>query len=279
MENFYGMSNDYAFKATLQECEDVLRNLIASLLNIDEEEIVSCTIENPIILGETIDSKDCELDIRLNLNNTENINIELQMRKQDFWPERSLLYWARTYDDLKTGENYDQLKMTYHIGIIDFDVFADNNELYSEYRILNARTGSLYSDKFCTKVLNLKHIDNPLDADPRVIKWARIFKAKTLSELEQIIGSEEVFKNMVFELKKLSEDEKIRQQMRARADYESRLATAKGAGIREGIEQGRESVIMTILSSGKTPEMVAEFTGIPLEKIIEVQQKHMLQNA
>lgn len=242
MENFYGMSNDYAFKATLQECEDVLRNLVAALLNINEDDIVSCTIENPIVLGETVGSKDCVLDIRLSLNGDKNINIELQMRKEDYWPERSLLYWARTYDDL-----------------------------YSEYKILNTKTGALYSDKFCAKVLNLKNINNPCDVGPRVVKWAKIFKAKTWNELEQIAGSEEVFKNMVFELKKLSEDEKIQQQMRARADYESRIATARSAGRREGIEE----MIKSALANGKTPEMIAEFVNIPLQKVLEVQQKQM----
>ena len=45
---------------------------------------------------------------------------------------------------------------------------------------------------------------------------------------------------MVLELKKLSEDEKIRQQTEARADYDSRIATAKSAGMREGYEKGKE---------------------------------------
>ena len=38
----------------------------------------------------------------------------------------------------------------------------------------------------------------------------------------------DVLKNMVLRLRKLSEDEKIKQQMEARADYESRIATARG---------------------------------------------------
>lgn len=98
------------------------------------------------------------------------------MRKEEYWPERSLLYWSRTYDDINSGEEYDKLKLTYHIGIIDFDVFPDNDELYSEYKILNTRTGAIYTDKFCVRVLNLRHIDNPLGASPKVVKWAKYLK-------------------------------------------------------------------------------------------------------
>ena len=53
---------------------------------------------------------------------------------------------------------------------------------------------------------------------------------------------------MVLELRKLSEDEKIRQQAEARADYDSRIATAKGAGLREGMEKGIEKGIESATS-------------------------------
>ena len=87
------------------------------------------------------------------------------------------------------------------------------------------------------KILNLTNISNASEHDDKLIHWAKIFKAKTIKELEELAGEQEVFKNMVVELKKLSKDEKIRQQMEARADYESRLATARGAGYREGVEE------------------------------------------
>lgn len=234
MSKFYGMSNDYMFKAVMQECEDVLRNLLSALLDLEDEEITSCIITNPIILGESIDDKNCILDIKLVLNRNRNINIELQIRKEEYWEERSLLYWSRTYDDLKTGEDYGLLKPTYHIGIIDFPLYEGDNELYSEYRIMNVRNHRIYTEKFGIKVLNLRNINHPKNTNERVLHWAKIFKAKTLKELEDLAGEQEVFKHMVLELKKLTEDEKIKQQMEARADYESRLATAEGAGFRKG---------------------------------------------
>jgi len=240
MEKFYGMSNDYMFKAVMQEREDVLRNLIGTLLEIDEDEIENCEILNPITLGESIEDKMCILDTRLLLNGNRNINVELQIRNEDFWAERSLLYWARTYDDLKSGEDYNVLKPTYHIGIIDFPLYDGDKEFYSEYRILNTENKRIYTDKFAIKVLNLRNINNPAGTDVKIVHWAKIFKATTLKELEELAGEQEVFKNMVLELRKLSEDDKIRLRAEARADYDSRIATARGAGYREGLEKGIE---------------------------------------
>ena len=102
---FYGMRNDYMFHAVLQKNEEVLRNLLATLLEMDETDIASCHIENPIELGKEIEGKECILDVKLTLNNAKIINIELQVYKQTYWVERSLLYWARAFDSLKSGED------------------------------------------------------------------------------------------------------------------------------------------------------------------------------
>ena len=78
------------------------------------------------------------------------------------------------------------------------------------------------------------------ETDKKLLKWASIFKAETLEELEQLASGEEVFENMVVTMKKLSEDEKIRMQCEAREDYERCLITEYNAGKQDGIEQGIE---------------------------------------
>ena len=181
---------DYMFHAVLQKNEEVLRNLLATLLEMDEADIVSCHIENPIELGKEIEGKDCILDVKIKLNDARIINIELQVYKQTYWTNRSLLYWARAYDSIKSGQ----------------EKAKDQSE-----------------------------------TDKKILKWAGIFKAETLEELEQLARGEEVFENMVVTMKKLSEDEKIRMQCEAREDYERCLLTEYNAGKREGIEIERKN--------------------------------------
>lgn len=112
----------------------------------------------------------------------------------------------------------------------------------AQYQILDVEDHFLYSDKLCIKVLDLTQIEKAKKqpgTDKKLLKWASIFKAETLEELEQLAGKEEVFENMVLTLKKLSEDEKIRMQCEAREDYERCLLSEYSAGKREGIEEGR----------------------------------------
>lgn len=65
----YNLTNDYAFRAVLQESNNALRHLLAAFLSVPYEEIISCEIMNPIILGEHMEEKSCVLDIKVKLNN------------------------------------------------------------------------------------------------------------------------------------------------------------------------------------------------------------------
>lgn len=250
---FYGMRNDYMFHAVLQKNEEVLRNLLATLLEMDEADIVSCRIENPIELGREIKGKECILDAKIILNDARIINIELQVYKQTYWVNRSLLYWSRAYDSIKSGQEYDRLLPTYHIGILDFTLFNEHPKFMAQYQILDVEDHFLYSDKLCIKVLDLTQIEKAKKqpgTDKKLLKWASIFKAETLEELEQLAGKEEVFENMVLTLKKLSEDEKIRMQCEAREDYERCLLSEYSAGKREGIEEGIEKGVEQGIEQG-----------------------------
>lgn len=257
---FYGMRNDYMFKAVLQESREVLRNLVAVLMGIDESTITSCEIVNPIELGKSMDAKECILDVKLVLNDTQIINIELQIRKEASWPERSLLYWSRAFDCIRSGDDYSLLKPTYHIGILDFTLFENNPEFYAEYLLMSRNTGKIYTDKISMRVLDLSKIENAREGEEKLVKWAKIFRAKTMAELETLAAGEEVLKSMVAHIRELSEEEKIRQQCEAREDYERRLLTEYRAGERSGIEQGIEQGI----KQGK--ERGIELTAIKMKK-------------
>lgn len=64
----FNMTNDYMFRAVLQSNNKVLTGLICSLLHLDESDISSVTITNPIVLGESITDKEFRLDINVSLN-------------------------------------------------------------------------------------------------------------------------------------------------------------------------------------------------------------------
>ena len=45
----YGLTNDYMFRAILQRSNNVLKHLLAALLDIEVSQIISCEITNPIV--------------------------------------------------------------------------------------------------------------------------------------------------------------------------------------------------------------------------------------
>lgn len=54
----YNMTNDYMFRAVLQKNNKVLKGLICALLHLNETEVISVTIMNPIILGDALEDKE-----------------------------------------------------------------------------------------------------------------------------------------------------------------------------------------------------------------------------
>lgn len=253
------------FRAIMQECNDVLRKLVATLLEIDESTIKLCQVLNPIVLGDTIDDKDCVLDLNLLLNDDTRINIELQMWYDKNWVERSLFYLGRTYAKLEEGDEYYKLKRTYQIGILNFHLFDDSSELYSEYQLINVENGKKYTDKLSLRILDLTMVNKVEEnsQNRELLRWARIFQAKTMSELKGAVAGEEVLESMIPKVYAVSEEENIRLVLEARADYERRMKGQYMGGYEDGINE----TIIQMISFGLPLEQISSITGKTVEEI------------
>lgn len=180
----YTLTNDYMFRAVMQQNTTVLKGLISSLLHLNPENIRSVTILNPIQPGKAYDEKTFILDLKVMLNNAMVINLEVQVVKQDFWNDRSLIYLCNVFNNLKRGEDYSQIKPACHIGILDFTPFPDYPEFYATNKLMNVRKHYIYNDKFTLNVLDLNQINLATGEDKayKIDFWARLFKAKTWEE-------------------------------------------------------------------------------------------------
>ena len=176
----YGGTNNYMFQAFLQENNEALRNLICSVLHLDPSSVVSIEITNPILLGKFIENKTFILDIKALMNNQTVINLEMQIEDQHNWPERSLGYLCRSFDNLNTGDEYRTVKPAIHIGFLDFHLFKDAPEFHAVYQLLNMKNMHAYTDKFSLHVIDLKHIDLATEEDKayQTDVWAPSSKQK-----------------------------------------------------------------------------------------------------
>ena len=135
----YRGTNNYIFQAFLQENNDALKNLICSVLHMNTKSVKSIVITNPILLGKYIEIKTFILDIKVLLNDNTIINLEMQIENQLNWPERSLGYLCRSFDNLNTGADYLNTKPAIHIGFLDYCLFPDKPEFHATYKLLNVK--------------------------------------------------------------------------------------------------------------------------------------------
>ena len=217
----YCLTNDYMFRAILQQNKSVLKALVCSLLHLQPGDITTLEIMNPIELGKQIDSKDFILDIKICLNNNTLINLEMQVENQHNWEERSLYYLCRTFDNLNRGEEYLETKPAIHIGFLNFTPFENNLEFYSTYKLQNIKNGHIYSDKFILSVVNLTQIDLATDEDKlyQIDYWAQLFKARKWEDLRMIAEKSNALKEASESLYTLNADQMVREQCQARQDF------------------------------------------------------------
>lgn len=215
------LTNDYLFRALLQRSNKTLRGLIGALLHLEPEQIQSAVITNPIELGAYIDEKTFLLDVKVILNNNIVINLEMQVVNEHNWPERSLSYVCRAFDNLNSGEAYHQVKPVIHIGLLDFTLFPEHPEFYATYQLLNIKNHTVYSDKLRLSVLDLTQIALATEEDKRyhIDRWAALFKAATWEELKMYAQKDEYIQEASSTIYQLSQDESVRLQCEAREDY------------------------------------------------------------
>ena len=233
----YTLMNDFLAKYSLQKDLYALAGLLAALLEIDVDDITDIEVLNPIEPSEVITSKDCVLDIKLELNHKDIINLEIQNQFQDFWPERSLTYLSRIFDQLEEGDEYSEIKQCIQIGILKSAPFREddgrNTGLFlSEYSLRERNTGKEYSSKFRIRVLSLKYMENATEKEKvspnGVYYWAKLLTAKSWEELRMVAEDNTRMKSFVGTVRQLTADEKVKEACERRRRYSNEIATYEG---------------------------------------------------
>ena len=258
----YNMTNNYMFRYILQEKEKVLIGLICSLLHLEPSDVKNVTIKNPIDLAADVSGKEFILDIKVMLNDDTLINLEMQIANEYNWPERSLSYLCRSYDQLYRGQEYEEALPVIHIGFLDFTLHPSHPEFYATYQMLNIKNHLLYSDKFTLSVVNLKQIEQATEEDRafKIDYWATMFKAKTWEELRVMAKDNEYLQEVAESLYVANADEIVREQCRAREDAERRERTLERAKrlAEEALEKERREKESVLKENEKLRELLAQ---------------------
>ena len=265
----YNMTNDYMFRYILQKNQKVLKGLICSLLRFTPEQIKSIKLKNPINLNEDLSSKEFILDIEIVLNDNTYINLEMQVRDNGNWTDRSLSYLCRSFDQLYHGQDYDEALPVIHIGFLDYTLFSDSPEFYSTYKLMNIKNHRIYNDKFILSVVDLSKINLATEEDKSsgLQYWAKIFKAQTWEELKMLVKENEYLQEAAQSIYIANEDEMVKQRCRARAEYERHERTIK-----------RDMKLLKDTLDAKTKELEAQSKELEAQsKELEILRKRLAQ--
>ena len=234
------LTNDYLFHIVFQKNPKILRGLIRSLLKLKNEEIIDSRLENPITPGEKADDKTLILDLLITLNGNQKINIEMQVLNTKDWPERSLTYLCRSFDNLESGNDYINVMPVIHIGILDYTLFPKYPEFYAHYAMMNIINHNIYSDKLLLNVLDLTQINIATETDivSGLKHWAQLFKATTWEEIQMLTTNYKDLENIVDIVQEALADKDIRLQCEARERYERDRTSLYNSGHREGHREG-----------------------------------------
>ena len=271
----YRLTNDYLFRAVFQDRPKALEGLCRVVLGLNENDIVSVTLKNPIELGKTIDAKDYILDLAVVINNSLFLNLEMQMYYDQFWTDRSLSYACRSFDNINKGENYNQVLPVVQVGFLNYDLFPKHPEFCANYMLANISKKEnpyIFSDKLRICVVNLSRISLATEQDKAsgIELWARVFTATTWEEINMLAQNNEYLQEVVSGVCQLTEEEKIRQQCEARETnaYWERIREADRQRVHQALQDAQEQLathqqklkdkIRYKISQGKSLEEIAE---------------------
>jgi predicted transposase/invertase (TIGR01784 family) len=127
MSDLLDPTNDYVFKRLFAEAPDLLVDLINDL-RPDLPDIASVEIMNPNIESSELNGKYIILDVLARDGEGHCYNVEVQVRRYGVWHKRGLFYLARTLgNQLGAGEDYQELRATVGLHLLDFDLFMDTD--------------------------------------------------------------------------------------------------------------------------------------------------------
>lgn len=252
----FNISNDYLFRALLQQDELTLKGILASFIGIDSSDINDVEITNPIIIGDDIDDKEFHLDVRAVVDHDVEIDFEMQMYLHRGWIERSVLYVCREFDNLNHGDEYSDVRGVWQISFCSFEL-KKNDRLCTTYMLVNTEDLSdLYTDKLKITNVNLNNVDKATENEKScgIEKWARLFKAETWEDLRMIAHDDKRMDQAISSIWQLTEDRKVREQMQRRAENE-RLWADMEESIKEKDTQIKEQKMLLDRQSREIDEL------------------------
>ncbi|KAI3349115.1 Rpn family recombination-promoting nuclease/putative transposase [Clostridium botulinum] len=270
--------NDFIFKKVFGEKgnEDILISFINAVLKRTKKE--------PIVEIEIIDNKQLNkalildktgiIDVRAKTSKGENIDIEVQLTDQGNMDKRTLFYWGKMYlENIKQGQDYTSLEKVITINILDFNFLGTESYQSSFHLWEDIEKDYMLTDVVEIHFLELPKFRNKKDKDYMendIERWL-MFLEKDIPEttLKELMSLDTAIEKAEQKIEYLSSDEEsMRIYYERERSLHERANMISSAEERKAIENA-----INFLKLGIDIETVAKGTGLPIEKIRELNSK------
>ena len=241
---------DFAFKELMRD-EMVRKGFLSAVLNIKDTDIQSTVLLNTNLPRPHEDDKQSILDVRLTMNDTTEINIEIQLAYMSSWADRSTFYLSKMLvEQVGVNKRYSNLKKCVGISILDFNYIKQTKRFHTVYHITEDTEHIKYTDVLEMHIVELPKLPATDDLTD-LYDWVKFIRAKNRSEF-QMPAKENVYIKRAYDvLEEISADEQKRMEYNTRQkwlyDYntmmEENLERGRQQGIAIGEERGRQQGI------------------------------------
>ena len=233
------------------------------------------------------DAKGTVYDMFCKTDDGSRIIVEVQRRKQPFYPERALYYSTfQIQRQVESGAEYDDFLPVYVVSILNFrmDNTSENTNVKSVYRIYEETTHRLLTNRITFIFLELEKFQKTLeeldgdilegmyfcfknmtnlDERPDILKHSVFGK---IFEVSELLNMDNVTRSKV--LDKMTTERDLRNQMRY--FKETTLAEGMAQGMAQGKVEGRAETVKQMLAAGISAETIANALGISVEECLSL---------
>lgn len=242
-------TNDFVFKKIFGSVgsERITTSLLEAILKIN---ITAIDLDkNPITEKDVLNDKMGIMDIRVEINNKIDADIEMQIIDQGNIEIRLMRYISKIFiRGLKAGENYLDAKESIAILIANFEIEKHKNvkKILTEYEMREKNYGNIVlTDKIKVYILELPKIERIKSKDESLNLWIKFMKDlevkkmvdKEDKELEETI---QAIQEAEKKYEELCQDEHARYIAELREKYIEDSISIKQLGYENGRKDGKK---------------------------------------
>ena len=255
----------------------ITKSFVEALLDEKIEKII--INEDKELLRNNPNDKLGILDLELDINDKEKVDVEVQLIKKDNLIKRLIWYFSRLYvDQLDRGDRYEELKKVVIIAIVDFEIeeLKDIKGMETIWKLIETKKREkILTDIFEIHIINMKKAEEMYNMDKtnKKAQWILFLDNPNKKEVKEIMEDNEDIKEAVIEVKKMTEDEKMKRlaflRQKALLDEED----IRLSGYNDGKVETKKEIIKKLSNMNVDIDEIAIIVEMDKEEVEEIIKK------